>query len=137
MASISVTRASIRPLSGAIVRRFDTGATVSVGNLVYLVSDGDVENCISDSATDFIKAWCRGIVVACPEGATSIGSGHAVDVVVYGPVEGSTGATPGTLFYANDTAGALDTAAGTVTAIGGFMESATIAFVRPQLVTMA
>lgn len=137
MASISVTRANVRPLSGAVVRRLDTGATVSVGNLVYLVSDGDVENCVSDSATNFIQAWPLGIVVACPEGKTSVGAGYAVDVVVYGPVEGYSGATPGTLFYANDTAGALDTAAGTVTAIGGIMLAATIAFVRPQLVTMA
>jgi len=134
MAYIAVTKASVRPLGGAIVRRFDAGGKVYAGDVVYLASDGDVEEV---SAGVIGKAWPVGIVVGCPEGATSATSGDAVDVVTNGPVTGYASMTPGALHYAGDSAGRLSDAAGTKSAIVGFAEAAATIFVRPEIISLS
>ena len=134
MATITLTVANVRPLNGAVVRRYDAGEALSCGHGVIVASDGDVEKVASASAAD---VWMIGIVAACPDGDTSAASGEPVDVVVRGPITGYSGMTPGALVYPGVTAGALATGAGTATAIGGYSESATIIFVRPELITLA
>lgn len=134
MANISVTASKVRPLSGATIRRFDAGGAVSAGDAVYIASDGDVEAANGAALT---TAWPIGVVVACPDGDTAAAAGEAVDVCVHGSIEFATGMTPGALVYVGDSAGMVSTAAGTKSAVLGFVETATQIFVRPQIITFA
>jgi len=131
MANITVTKANVRPLSGATVRRYDAGGSLSVGDAVFLASDGDVEGAIDATAT---SAWAIGIVVGCPDGDTGAVAGEPVDVVVHGPVELASGLTPGDLAYVGDSAGMVSTAAGTKEVVVGYVETASAIFVRPQII---
>lgn len=115
------TAANIKPLEGAIVRRFTAGATVAAGEIVSMQSDGYVDPADTTSAA----ACVVGIAL---QGAAS---GGRVDVVVFGPVKAITGGTPGSTLHATNTAGEPGESAGSNAGITGFVESATVAFVRP------
>lgn len=126
MAAITRTKANVRPLAGAIIRRGEAGGTIEAGEAVYLngangwaVADG------SAAAT----ALARGIMVS-PQDAVD---GDTIDICVFGPIEGYSSATPGSLAYVSDTAGELDTAAGTKTMILGWFETATKFFCNPGM----
>ena len=132
MASVTVTAADVRPLPGAIVRRYEAGATMTPGDLVYVASDGQVELADIDGAA---SAQAIGIVVAGPDGKTSFSTGEQVDVVVFGPVAGFSSLTPGALHYGSVTAGDIETAApsgssGDYLWIVGYAEAAAVLFVR-------
>jgi hypothetical protein len=133
-ADLTVTAANVRPLHGAIVRRFDAGGSMNVGDCVYIAADGDVEVTDADSIS---TTWLVGLVVGTPSGATAIVAGNAVDVVVYGPVAGFSSLTPGALGYVSGTAGAINDTVGTKDAIVGYAESDEIFFVRPQLIDLS
>ncbi len=133
-ADLTVTAANVRPLEGADVQRYDAGGTLTVGNSVYVASDGDVEATDSDALS---TAWSIGIVVSGPKGATSISAGDPVDVVVSGPVAGFSSLTPGALGYVSASAGAINDTAGTKSCIVGYACSKTEFFVRPQLVALS
>lgn len=112
---------SIKPLEGATVRRFTAGATIAAGEIVAMQSDGYV-----DPADTTLAAACVvGIALQ------SVASGQRVDVVVAGPVTAITGGTPSSTLHATDTAGEPGESAGTNAGIVGFVEAATVAFVRP------
>lgn len=134
MADLTVTAADVRPLSGAVVRRFTAGGTVAIGDVVYVASDGDVEQADGSLVG---TTWLVGIAVATPDGGTSAAAGERVDVVMFGPVAGFSSLTPGALGYVSDTAGKVADAVGTKDAIVGFAESATVLFVRPQLIDLS
>lgn len=135
MAAITVTAADVRPLSGAVIRRFDAGGTVNMGAPVYLASDGDVEHADASAVSTLVPTL--GIAVSTPDGGTSASAGERVDVVVFGPVAGFSSLTPGGLVYVSDTAGGLDTAAGTKDFIVGYAESATTVFVQPETLDLS
>jgi hypothetical protein len=120
----------IRPLGSgdnkAFVRKGTLGATTEAGEVVALQSDGKWDPAI---ATGVVKTV--GIAVQ------SGGDGDAIDIVTYGPVECMTGATIGGLIYVSDTAGEPAESAGTKSTIIGYAETATILFVRPQVVSLA
>lgn len=122
--------ALIRPLGSgdnkAFVRKGTLGATTEAGEVVALQSDGKWDPAI---ATGVVKTV--GIAVQ------SGGDGDAIDIVTYGPVECMTGATIGGLIYVSDTAGEPAETAGTKTTIIGYAETATILFVRPQVVSLS
>jgi len=132
MAACTVTAGDVRPLNGAVIRRFDAGGTVSIGDVVYIASDGDVEQ--ADGSAIGTTLPVIGIAVATPDGGTSASAGERLDVVVSGPVAGFSSLTPGALGYVSDTAGKVDTAVGTKDAVVGICESAAVFFVRPQLI---
>lgn len=134
MSVVTVTSTDVRPLTGATVRRFTAGGSITLGNAVYIASDGDVEE--ADGSV-IGTTWAVGVAVATPDGGTSVSSGERVDVVLAGPVAGFSSLTPGALGYVSDTTGGIDTAAGTKTLILGFNESATVFFVRPQLSSLS
>ena len=117
----NTTDSAIKPLSTAIVRRFTAGATIDAGEVVSMQSDGYVDPADTTSAA----AQVVGIALA------DAVSGQAVDVVVYGPVVCVTGGTPGTTVHASDTAGEPAESAGSNAGILGYVEAATILFVRP------
>ena len=114
----------VKPLEGAIVRRYTAGSTIEAGEAVSMASDGYVDPADTGDAT---LAYVLGIALQ------DVSAGERVDVVTSGPVLMGSGATIGAVIYATDTAGEPGEAAGTVTSIIGVAESATVVFVRPQL----
>lgn len=139
MADVTVTAADVRPLAGALVRRFTAGGAISMGNLVYIASDGDVEAADADAAASAIAA---GIAVSTPDGGAAAVAGERVDVVMLGPVAGFASLTPGIHLFASTTAGAIADAApagssGDYVYAVGVAESATTVFVRPFTYSVA
>jgi len=120
------TAKNIKPLEGAILRRFTAGATIAAGELVSMQSDGFVDPAIT-TAVEVVA----GVAI---QGASAA---DRIDVVVYGPVKCLTGATVGAIVYASDTAGEPAETAGTKTTIAGWNESATVLFVNPTTVSLA
>jgi hypothetical protein len=118
------TAANIKPLAGAIVRRYTTGAAVAAGEVVHLETDGYVDPAVvSGSAVD----EAIGIAVQ----ADAVG-GAVVDVVVFGPVKCLTGAEEGGTVFTSASAGEpTQTDASYLTAVG-YAESATVLFVLPE-----
>ena len=113
----------IKPLQGAMRRRGTLGATVTKGHPVTLQSDGywDHTNTTAAQLT---------VAVAVQGGAV----GDVVDLVHYGPIQCLSGATIGALVYGSDPAGAYDDAVGTKDLVIGYAESATVLFVKPQII---
>lgn len=118
------TAKNIKPLTGAVVRRFTAGATLSPGELFHLSSDSKCDPCNTANITN---AAVTGVVL----GNADLADGEVFDGVVFGPVNCLTGATPGAVVYATDTAGEPGETAGTKTCVAGYAESATVLFVRP------
>ena len=114
------TAANIKPLEGAIIRRFTAGAAVAAGEIVAMQSDGYVD------PSDSTSAAMQNVGIAIQAAAAA---GDRIDVVVFGPVQCVTGATPGASIYNSTTAGEpSESTAGNQTKIG-FAESATVVFV--------
>jgi len=118
------TAANIKPLAGAIVRRYTSGTAIAAGEIVHLETDGYVDPAVvSGSAADEVI----GIAVQ-----VASGSGVVVDVVTLGPVKCLTGATPGATVFTSASAGEpTETDASYLTAVG-YAESATVLFVLPE-----
>lgn len=123
-AARDTTAKNIKPLTGAIVRRYTAGATIAPGELVAMASDGKVDPA---NATTITLAAVLGVAL----GDGDLADGDRVDVVVSGPVQCLTGATVGALVYATNTAGEPAETAGTKTSVAGIAESETVLFVRP------
>src|SRR5574343_853563 len=119
------TAEHIKPLEGAIVRRFTAGAAIAAGELVSMSSDGYIDPSDCTSAKNYVL----GVAI---NAATA--AGQRVDVVIWGPVLCLTGATPGGLQYNSTTAGEpLETVTGNQT-VAGIAESATVLIVNPATV---
>jgi hypothetical protein len=123
------TAANIKPLEGAIIRRYTAGAAIAAGELVSMMADGNVD---PTDTSAFTGAQIVGVALAAAAAAAD-----PVDVVTYGPVVCLTGATVAAIVYGGDTAGEPVETAGTKSAIAGFNESATVLFVRPRLVDLS
>lgn len=126
MADITRTKANVRPLAGAVIRKGEAGGTIQAGEAVYL---NGASGWTAADGSAAATALARGIMVS-PEDAVD---GDTIDICIFGPVEGYTGMTPGAPHYVSDTAGEIGTAAGTKTMIIGWAETATILFVRPSM----
>ena len=118
------TADNIKPLNGAIIRRFTAGAAVAAGEIVSMQSDGYVDPANTTSAAQKVM----GVALQPATAANQV-----IDVVVFGPVVCVTGATPGATIHASDTAGEPAESAGTNGGITGIAESATVVFVRPEV----
>lgn len=114
----------IKPLNGALIRRVTLGTTVTKGNAITLQSDGkwDPTDCTSTAQLTVAIAVKGGV------------ENDKVDAVIYGPIQCISGATIGALAYGSNTAGALDTAVGGKDLVVGYIEAATVLFVRPQII---
>lgn len=115
------TAANIKPLRGHVARRHVCGATVAVGELVTLNSDGFIDPTNTTASIEKVLG------VAVQAGLIT----ETIDVVVYGPILCLTGATIGATVYGGDTAGEPVESAGTNLSIAGYAESATVLFVQP------
>lgn len=124
----NTTAETIKPLNGAIVRRYTAGAAVAAGEIVAMQSDGYVDP--ANTTSGFMQ-----LVGIALQAATA--AGQVIDVVVFGPVVAITGGSPGAVLYASDTAGEPSESAGTNTAICGWVEAATVAFVNPIAVEVS
>ena len=118
----NTTAETIKPLNGAIIRRYTAGAAVAAGEIVAMQSDGYVDP--ANTTSGFMQPV--GIAL---QAATA--AGQVIDVVTFGPVVCITGGTPGAVVYASDTAGEPAESAGTNLAIVGWVEAATVVFVNP------
>ena len=128
-ATLETVAEHVKPLQGAITRRYTAGAAVTAGAPVYLDSSGYVQ--MADGS-----AVATNAVIGCAvQGATA--SGERIDVVIYGPINNMTAATPGAIVYVSDTTGALSESTGTKTTIIGKAESATVLLVQPQIVSLS
>jgi len=114
----------IKPLGGAIVRRYTAGATVTIGYPVYLDSSGYIRIASGSAASTN-----RVIGVA----LQTLGTGSRGDVVIKGPVYCLTGATPGGVLKTLNSAGGMDHTGGTKKTVVGVAETAEILFVRPRM----
>lgn len=138
MTAVGVTTpANIRALRehGAIVLPAQAGEALTVGDLVYWASDGDVMQADANAGQPQTRAV--GIVVASYDGETAVASGAACSVCVFGPIAGFDVAdiTPGALYYVSDTAGKVDDAAGTYDRIIGWgveIAGQDVLFFNPQ-----
>lgn len=121
----NTTAELIKPLDGAVVRRFTAGTTIAAGEIVALMADGYVDP--ADTSA-FTGAVVMGIALQ----ATA--AGGRVDVVTHGPVVCLLDGTPANLVYASDTAGEPSETVGTKDVLVGITESATVLFVRPEFI---
>lgn len=132
MAAITVTKANVRPVNAnqCIIRQLVSGEAIDVGEIVYVKSDGLAWLAAGGTAA---PARVIGIVVAIGSQGqvTGVGAGEELSVVMFGPVAGASSMTPGAPAYVSNTAGGLDTAAGTVSAVVGLSLSADILFIHP------
>lgn len=129
------TRANIRALTanGAVTVPGQAGGTISIGDVVYVASDGDWERADANGAQALARG--QGIAVQSYDGETTITAGNPVTVCMYGPVAGFDNVTPGANYYISDTAGALGDAPATYDRIVGFgieLGGKNCLFVNPQ-----
>lgn len=111
----------VKPLGGAIIRRYTLGATVLPGEVVAMSADGFID------PADTTSAAAQVVGVAIKGGLIT----EIADVVTHGPIVCVTGGTPGTTVHASDTAGEPAESAGSNVGILGWVEAATILFVAP------
>ncbi len=124
----------IKPLEGAIVRRFIAGATLAAGEIAAMMSDGFVDPAIGTSAAG---AAAVGIVLPGIGGKIAFAAGDNVDVVIFGAVQCLQEATPGTLVWVSDTAGEPSETAGTKDTVVGRSISASILLVNPWVIDVS
>jgi hypothetical protein len=120
----------VKPLEGAVVRRFTAGSAIEAGMAVAMASDGAIDPANSTAVT---LAMALGIAL----GPNDYAAGDRVDVVTFGPVVCLTGATPGDVVYTTNGAGEPSHTAGTTGEIIGMPESATVLFVNPVWYTQS
>lgn len=130
MADLTTTTANASPLPGSHVEGFNAGGSGALLDTVYVASDGDVEQADGSVAG---TADAIGVVVGIVDGKTSFVAGDRVQVLVWGPIAGFSGMTPGDVLYQSDTAGKVADAAGTVSHKIGRARTATILFVQPPI----
>jgi hypothetical protein len=111
----------VKPLGGAIIRRYTLGATVLPGEVVAMSADGKID------PADTTSAAAQVVGIAIKGGLVN----EIADVVVHGPIVCVTGGTPGTTVHASNTPGEPAESAGTNVGILGWVEAATVIFVRP------
>lgn len=134
MTALTVTQAQVRPLLGSVVKPFVANEAIDVGEAVYMASTGKVALADADAAG---TARVIGIVVAVGAyGKLSAAADEAVDVLLYGPLEGFSSLTPGAQFFASVTPGEIEDtapagASGDFRWIIGWAMSATSLFVDP------
>lgn len=128
-ATVETVAEHVKPLEGAIVRRYTAGSAITAGMPVTLAADGYID---PSDASDATLSFCKGIAVQ-----TAVAAGDRIDVVVFGPVNCMTAATVGGLVYVSDTAGALAESVGTKDTIIGQADSATVLFVNVQIIDLS
>lgn len=138
---MAVTAANVRPDAnpGRSLRQdYDAGGSLTVGNAVYVASDGDIEAADANGAASVAAIGILAAVQDQSGGVTTLAANERGTVVTFGLVYGFTGLTPGAIQYISETAGAITetapTGAGTWTYAIGYAVDANTLFVLPGLV---
>lgn len=112
MTAVTVTPANIRPLLPALnVKSYPAGEVLSVGDVVYIHTDGTILKAINTSAA---AAQARGVVVSIGTyGATTAQIGDPCGVQLHGELElgPDVTLTVGAACFVSATAGKLDQSA--------------------------
>lgn len=137
MADFTVTAANVSAdeKMGSIVRNYQASGSGTVGDSVYLDSDGKVLK--SDADGSLAASRAVGIVVNTTSlyGDTTFVSGDFVSVCVFGPVYGFSGMAEGTYGWVSTTAGKVADAAPATAYdyILGQVHAADVFFVHPGI----
>lgn len=139
MTALTVTPANVSAdqNQGSVVRNYQAGGALTVGQAVYLDSNNYVQ--AADANTSSVTtARGVGIVVNTPGpyGDTSIPSGGYCSICVEGPVYGFSGLTPGAYGWVSKTAGEIDDTAPTTATyqyILGYAVAEDTFFVNPGI----
>ncbi len=116
----------VKPGRAAIIQQGVVGAAIAVGEAVAVQSDGYWDPAIA-----------TGVVTNAGIAVQAGAVGDTIDIVILGPVECVTGATPGAIVYVSDTAGEPAETAGTKSFVLGYAVTATKIIVMPQTVAFA
>ena len=98
---------------------------------MYELSDGTYG--LADANSSSPAQHVAGIAVESKDGEVNIAAGDWFTILNFGPMTGFSGATPGSLAYLSNTAGAIATTAGHYNRIVGRFQNATDLFVFPVL----
>ena len=102
---LSIRKTGVRPLPGAVVRRFSAGGNISLGDWVYVDANGTVQAAQADAAG---TAEAVGLVVSGQNEFINVSgdfsAGETVGVCLSGPVTGFSGMTPGDNVYVSASA---------------------------------
>lgn len=137
MTALTVTAAKVSadPMLGAIIRNFQAAATITVGKLVALDSNGKLTLADGNGTDATAKAVGVCVAVGNEYGETSVAANGYASVCVHGVVYGFSGLTPGAYGYVSDTAGSIeDTTSGTNSLNVGQAVAADAFFVRPGMI---
>lgn len=130
MANITVTPKKVSALPGSRTVPLNAGGSGNLGDTGYIAADGDVEQGDGSGAG---TAYLKGIITSISGGKLTFVAGDRIGLTVDGPVAGFSGMTPNDTLYQSDDAGRLADAAGTVSVVAGWAQSAEIFVVRPAL----
>jgi hypothetical protein len=130
MGDLVVTLLDVRPLPGCNFRQFTLGESASLGDSVYMKSDGKVWKSDSDAAG---TSYAIGVIVSINTfGATTGVAGDRVAVALSGPVAGFT-CTAGARGFVSGTAGKISTDSGSTDVCMGVGLPDNIFFLSPAL----
>jgi hypothetical protein len=141
MANLTITPKYVRPLAGAYVSTKRAGEALSVGNLVYVAGDGDLNLCDADTAATMTAQLGLVVAGANASGLTSptgaIANEEYCTVLWFGRVALDPASLDETKqYYVSNTAGKIADGAGTNTRRVGAPESDTIFFFNPNTVAI-
>ncbi len=133
MGDVAYTAADIRVMDyhRAIVNPYQANSAIAVGDFVYEVSTGKVDQ--ADANVSAAVAAVIGIVVESFDGETAIAAGNFCSVCEFGEVTGFSSLTIGALTYLSNTVKRGSTTAGAFTRIIGRNISATTIRIAPVL----
>lgn len=136
MSDVTVTAANVRqlgPVHGCFGKMAQAAVSLSLGDLVYELTDGTYGK--ADANAGSPAQTVAGMAVESKDGDTTIASGDWFTLLEVGPVEGFSGATPGSLAYLSNTAGKVATAAPVsgFNRIVGRFQTATCLWLAPVL----
>ena len=129
--TLTVSRADVRPLPGALCRRFTASGTVLAGDAVYIDTSGEIAQ--ADAVT-FAHLISPGIAVADNSGGTAFADNDELDVCVHGPIAGFTSSYEGSFAFVAGTVGVLiddDAGSGNYRYIIGQSHSTQVLFINP------
>jgi hypothetical protein len=123
----------------SLVQDFDLGGAVTIGNIVYIAADDDVEVTDANAAATSMAIGML-VALAGSDPSDTVGaSGDRGTVCLLGLVSCSGwGLTPGAIYYVSETAGAITatkpSGAGTWSWAIGYAIDANTLFIQPGLV---
>jgi len=133
MADITVDKALVRPLVGAVVRHFTAGAVMDLGTLAYIDGNRLLQKTDADATATVSGQLVMVVSGANANSAATVAENEVVSGVTFGPVYiGTTTTLDATkTLYASNTPGRIADAVGTVAKVVGEVLDTNIIFFNP------